>query len=303
MLDAVKRFSFLNRWFIFKRKSDGLGTEESERVAAAAQGVKEALEEEEVVEEASAVAAAVANISAAAAYGLPANASAARPGASLGLALGTLGKEQVPTVPVEAGPGAPKKVVADAARTYTAAEVFQFFHNAALRDTLDIGNKGAARWLSLSAPFRIKDPEKPAVEYPTVEHFLAGMKVKLAGGTPELAEALFSRTGTIHQEFVGIELAETGRGKRKLTEDRKYELLAEEREKVRDESVPSALRRQGVTFDASRWATVKEQVLREALTQRFRDDAEFQRIVLAAKAKGKYLLYYSQASDELGGVR
>jgi predicted NAD-dependent protein-ADP-ribosyltransferase YbiA (DUF1768 family) len=89
----------------------------------------------------------------------------------------------------------------------------------------------------------------------------------------------------------------------KLTEDRKYELLAEEREKVRDESVPSALRRQGVTFDASRWATVKEQVLREALTQRFRDDAEFQRIVLAAKAKGKYLLYYSQAADELGGVR
>jgi predicted NAD-dependent protein-ADP-ribosyltransferase YbiA (DUF1768 family) len=305
MSDAVKRFSFLNRWFIFKRKSDGLGTEESERVAAAAQGVKEAVEEEKVVADASAVAAAIANKGAAAAAlsGLPENASAARPGASVGVALGALGREQVPTVPVEAGPAAPKKVVANAARTYTAAEVFQFFHNAALRDTLDIGNKGAARWLSLSAPFRIKDPEKPAVEYPTVEHFLAGMKVKLAGGTPELAEALFSRTGTIHQEFVGIELAETGRGKRKLTEDRKYELLAEEREKVRDESVPSALRRQGVTFDASRWATVKEQVLREALTQRFRDDAEFQRIVLAAKAKGKYLLYYSQAADELGGVR
>ncbi len=305
MSDTVKQFSFLNRWFIFKRKSDGLGTEESERVAAAAQGVKEAVEEEAVVADASAVAAALGaeERGAAAASALAVNASVARPKAAIGEVVGALGREQVPTVPVEAGPGAAKRAINEAGRTYAASEVFQFFHNAALRDTLDIGNKGAARYLSLSAPFRIKDPEKPSVEYPTIEHFLAGMKVKLAGGTPELAEALFSRTGTIHQEFVAIELAETGRGKRKLTEDRKYELLAEERERVRDESVPSALRRQGMTFDASRWAVVKEKVLRDALTQRFTEDAEFIRIVQAAKAKGKYLLYYSQAADELGGVR
>ena len=48
---------------------------------------------------------------------------------------------------------------------------------------------------------------------------------------------------------------------------------------------------------------MKENVLREALSQRMRDDAEFQRIVMAAREKGKYLLYYSQSADELGGVR
>jgi hypothetical protein len=308
MTEAVRKFSFLNRWFIFKRKSDGLGTEESEKVAAAAQGVAEAVAEERALVEAADSASRLGSAAAASAVGvkgMAANASASRGNASLGEAVASavVGKNQVPTVPIEAGPGAPAKVAAAAARTYQASEVFQFFHNAALRDTLDIGNKGAARYLSLSAPFRIKDPEKPSVEYPTVEHFLAGMKVKLAGGNPDLAEALFSRTGTIHQEFIAIELAETGRGKRKLTEDRRYELLADERDRVRNESVPSALRRHGITFDPGRWATVKENVLREALSQRMRDDAEFQRIVMAAREKGKYLLYYSQAADELGGVR
>jgi hypothetical protein len=290
MSEPIKKFSFLNRWFIFKRKSDGLGTEESEKLAAAAEGLVEALEDEKVVMNASATAEKLA--------------VARQQKAPLGEVVTTaVGKQQVPTVPVEVGVGAPKQLVANAARTYTAGEVFQFFHNAALRDTLGTGNKGAARYLSLSAPFRIRDPKKPEVEYPTIEHFLAGMKVKLAGGNQELAEALFSRTGTIHQEFVAIELAETGRGKRKLTEDRKYELLADERDRVRDESVPSALRRHGVTFDPAKWATVKDQVLRDALNQRFTEDAEFQRIVMAAKEKGKYLLYYSQAADELGGVR
>jgi predicted NAD-dependent protein-ADP-ribosyltransferase YbiA (DUF1768 family) len=296
MSESVKKFSFLNRWYIFKRKSDGLGTEESAEVTAAAQGVAEAVMEEEVLASATAAAEGLTTSSRAAVPASMANAVARAN-------VGVVGKQQVPTVPVEVGVGAPKKMAENAARTYTAAEVFQFFHNAALKDTLGIGNKGAARYLSLSAPFRIKDPEKPSVEYPTVEHFIAGMKVKLAGGNADLAEALFSRTGTIHQEFIGIELAETGRGKRKLTEDRKYELLAEERERVRDDSVPSALRRQGVVFDPAKWATVKEQVLREALGQRFKDDAEFQKIVLAAREKGKYLLFYSQSADELGGVR
>lgn len=300
MSESVKQFSFLNRWFIFKRKSDGLGTEESVAVAAAAEGVEEAEEDERTL--------------ASAATAASASAASARPGAAAAAAAPSLGQavasaalakpvSQAPTVGVEAGPGAPRAAAAAANRTYTAAEVFQFFHNAALRDTLGIGNKGAARYLSLSAPFRIVDPEKPSVEYPTVEHFLAGMKVKYGAENADLAEALFSRTGTIHQEFIAIELAETGKGKRKLTEDRRYELLAEERDRVRDESVPSALKRQGAAFNPAKWAVVKDKMLREALNQRFTKDAEFQKIVLAAREKGKYLLYYSQAADDLGGVR
>lgn len=304
MSDSVKKFSFLNRWFIFKRKSDGLGTERSQEVAAAAEGVQRAVEEEEVLASASAVAEGI--LSPAAVSKLPAEASAARP--SVGEAVAKAANEgqgriQAQTVPVELGPGAPKGVVAAAERTYSANEVFQFFHNAALKDTLGIGNKGAARYLALNAPFRIRDPEKPTVEYPSVEHFLAGMKVKYGAGNADLAESLFSRTGTVHQEFLAIRLSETGRGKRKLPEDRNYELLSEEREKVRDESTSSALRRHGASFDPAKWAVVKDKMLREALNQRFSEDAEFQKIVLAAREKGKYLLFYSQTADDLGGVR
>jgi predicted NAD-dependent protein-ADP-ribosyltransferase YbiA (DUF1768 family) len=129
------------------------------------------------------------------------------------------------------------------------------------------------------------------------------MKYKLATNKPELAVSLFSRTGTIHQEFLRIRLAETGAGKRKLPEDREYELLAEEREKILDESRPPVIRRYKATFDEAKWASVKDGVLKDALKQRWETDKEFQDIVNAARLKGKYLLYYSTAANDLGGVR
>jgi predicted NAD-dependent protein-ADP-ribosyltransferase YbiA (DUF1768 family) len=63
------------------------------------------------------------------------------------------------------------------------------------------------------------------------------------------------------------------------------------------------IRRYGATFDEAKWMSVKENALREALTQRYTKDKDFQDIVNAVRAKGKYLLYYSTAADGLGGVR
>lgn len=332
MSDVVKDFSFLNRWFIFKRRSEGLGVD-GEEVAEAAASAKATEEDEgsvvralagksepykkgyqdavtalavkpnalpEVAKELegderrgfeAAIASATAKKPTAI---LPAAASAPRPEEGDVGAAAAAADDARRTVPVE---------MAGKKNTYQPAELFQFFHGAALKDTLAIGKKGAARYLAPSAPFRILDPDDPSIEYPTVEHYMAAMKYKLATNKPDLAVKLFSRTGQIHQEFVRIRLGETGAGKRLLPEDRDYELLNDEREKVLDEARPPVIRRYGATFDEAKWMSVKENALREALTQRYTKDKEFQDIVNAVRAKGKYLLYYSTAADGLGGVR
>jgi len=269
MSDIVKEFSFLNRWFIFKRRSEGRGEAEAEGKEDEGSAPPKAASSRPVV--------------------LDAAASAPRPGSSVAAA---------------AAAAAPAAEAAVVKNVYQIGELFQFFHNAALKDTLAIGKKGAARWLAPNAPFRILDKStEPPVEYPSMEHYLAGMKYKLGANKPELAVSLFSRTGTIHQEFLRIRLSETGAGKRKLPEDREYELLAEEREKILDESRPPVIRRYKATFDEAKWSSVKDDVLKDAVKQRWEEDKEFQDIVNAARLKGKYLLYYSTATNDLGGVR
>jgi hypothetical protein len=305
MEDAVKQFSFLNRWFIFFRESEGLGEEGEESVAPVRLAVQkeEAKVEQEELEVAAASAAKQGKPAATATLGVAA--SAVRPGTSIAEAVTNArvdGAER--TVAVAASRAAPGSEVAAAKKTYTAGEVFQFFHNAALKDTLGVGMKGAGRWLSPNAPFRIIDPEKPTAEYPTMEHFLAGMKVKLASNNPDLAETIFGREGSIHKQFLTIRIAETGGYKRPLDEDRDYELLAEEREKVLSESKPNSIAKYSKTvYDEAKWATLKDKLLREAITQRYTKDAKFIKIVNAAREKGKYLLFYSQAVNDLGGKR
>ena len=65
------------------------------------------------------------------------------------------------------------------------------------------------------------------------------------------------------------------------------------------------LKRYKATVDEGKWATVKDEVIDEAITQRWTKDARFRKIVEAARERGKYLLYYTPGSttSNVGGVR
>jgi predicted NAD-dependent protein-ADP-ribosyltransferase YbiA (DUF1768 family) len=249
MTDAVKEFSFLNRWFVFKRRAE-LGVrpiEEAVTAAKVALGDAEAMAPE-----------------AAGAAGVTASAAA--------------------------GP-------ADADRKYMSAEILLVHPRAALIDSLRIGDKGAARWLSLNAPFPIEDKES-GVQYPTVEHYLAGMRLKNAGGRADLAANLFSEAGSIHQKYLGKRKLE------KVSEARDYELLDEEAADVAKALKPTALRSYGVKFDEAMWASIKDSILVDAIRQRWERDARFHKIVEAARSLNRYILYYTgpSAGNELSGV-
>jgi predicted NAD-dependent protein-ADP-ribosyltransferase YbiA (DUF1768 family) len=133
------------------------------------------------------------------------------------------------------------------------------------------------------------------------------MKYKLASTKPELAKEIFSQEGTIHQEAIRQEAAETGQGARALSAERANELLKTERKKVLEDSDPGTkgMKKYKAVFDAGKWLSVKDKVLEEGLQQRWATDARFRRIVEAAKAKGLILLYYTGpgSGSDLGGKR
>jgi predicted NAD-dependent protein-ADP-ribosyltransferase YbiA (DUF1768 family) len=158
------------------------------------------------------------------------------------------------------------------------------------------------RWLGLAAPFPIPDPDDPSVKYPTIEHYLAAMKLKQASNKPELAKTLMSTSGRIHQDFALKRRAESI----KPESARDFELLAEEASDVRKKMTKTYLNQYRVVFDDSKWIPIKDKVLMDALKYRWEHDKRFRDGVEAARNNGKYMLYTTKVAavaSELGGTR
>ena len=269
MTPAVQQFSFLNRWFIFRRKGE-LAVNVSKPKVATSVSVSE---------------------------------NRAATGATTGAGGGEAELEGPAAVP------APPPTVAQQAdgtqrRQYAPSEVLQFHLEAPTLDRLKIGKKLALRVLAPGWPFILKEPVTPAETYPSIEHFMAGMLYKHATDKPGLAQALFSPNGKIHQKFRVKRDSEkgVGAGAKELTDDRNAELLAEEMKEVHNEIKLMHMKKNGIKFDTAKWTGMKDQILEEAVRQRYTSDPEFRSIVEAAKQQGKTLLFYTgSASSEYGG--
>jgi hypothetical protein len=244
--EAAKHFSFLNRWYIFKRVS------KNGEVAAVAEAPVEA-----------------------------------------------------PVEPVEpVVPGAPVEAPAQSGiltqKKYEINEVISFKEDSLPEDKkLKLPKEYtqyAARWLAPNAPFDISDGDDI---YPSITHYLIGMKFKYASGRPDLANQ-FGSQGQIHTEFKAKRIAErTTKGV--LPRARHYELLAEETERIQKEARVELNKNK--KYDDSKWNTLKDTYLRTAIQQRLRLDKWFCIIVTAAIEQNKYLLYVDKETSELGGVR
>jgi hypothetical protein len=274
MTPAVQQFSFLNRWFIFRRRGEtapAATAEGSEATVANAKPPVGAVTSEEVAAEVQATAAAA---------------------------------EATAAAPVTAKNGK---------RVYAPAELLQFSQDAAALDRLKIGDKFALRWISPGSPFAIQDPvtggagaANQVETYPSIEHFMAGMRYKVATDKPGLAQSIFGPQGSIHQKFLRQRAAEigVGAGAKPLTDERDAKLLVDELKEVHNEMRAVAMKKWKATFDQTKWDGVKDDLLKEAVRQRWEKDARFRTIVEAAKQQGKTLLFYTgSASSEYGGKR
>ena len=300
MTPAVAQFSFLNRWFVFRRKNE-VG---------------------EVRERPSATSAATVPSSSAATVPSSSAATTVKPkpqGASSSASAYVPPEEAEEEEHIitaanaqgEATANAQGEAAATAANTrkqYDAAALLQFELESAPIDKLRIGDKLAQRWLAPGSPFPINDPDprSQGEVYPSMEHFLAGMKYKVATDKPTLAQSLFGSSGTIHQKFLRQKQAEigVGAGAKPLTEAREAALLVEEMKEIHTESRLAAMKKWKAKFDEPKWSSVKDELLENAVQQRWTKDARFHTIVEAARQQGKYLLFFTgSASSEYGGKR
>ena len=313
MGDAIRQFSFLNRWFIFKRKRQEsmAAAVVAERGQAAANNLgvgalppntsqnrgRSAM----LKANAEAAAAAAANISELSKQGEGAAAAAAAAAANINVSRG-FNVSPGRSVPVGPGPAMDPALK----RTFTENEVFLFYSKAATKkDILGIGDPGAGRWLAPTARYPIEDPEGKTV-YPTIEHYLAGMRLKYASNKPELSKSLVSREGSIHQIFLNERLALINPQTGKISEKDDESLLESEIARLKLSMKPSSLsNKYGAIIDEAKWATIKDDTLQDAITQRWTKDARFRRIVEAARDRGKYLLYYTPGASvsNMGGHR
>lgn len=333
---AVKEFSFLNRWFIFKRKGA--------KAAAAAVDADE-VEEAVAAEIGEEINNAIAGTQARIPQPLVATEGNTAPGAepiamaaeatpavgvstvkirrkkpaiqTISNAINELNPDALAAGMAAASPSrgfqaAPESVIREVPvtagvgekKTFAPAMVFQFYPDASVKDVLKVGDPDAGRWLSLIAPFPIKD-EETGVVYPSVEHFYAGMKYKLATDKPALATSVMSQQGTVHQKYLRQRQEETGAGARALSSDRDWTLLKEEGAEVKRQSRPEAIAKYGAMYNDAAWLAAKDDVLRTALAYRWKHDKRLRAAVEGARKANKYLLYYtgSASGSELGGKR
>jgi len=137
-------------------------------------------------------------------------------------------------------------------------------------------------------------------EYPSITHFLAAMKFKYAADPSAKPIArIFSREGEIHQNWLASRLAAQKASKSKvLTEAQHLDFIQNETTDVETSEI-KYLNMKSTNFDESKWATVKDALLKSAIQQRITSDKRFCIIVNAALSQQKYLLYKN--SSELGG--
>jgi hypothetical protein len=285
----VARYSFLNRWFIFKRRRIGIPEEEVENQAmidvSSSSNVRRAIQEAK----AELKGPAVERKESLAEKAVKANEAAMNKGKKE--------EEEIKIAMDKVVPGA----VAEKTK-FELAELYQFYLDASLADKqLKMGDPEAARWISPSSHFPIKD--KDDTQYPSVEHYYYAMKFKLASNKPELAPAIFGVEGKIHQEFNTMRNAEKVAAP--ITSDRDNTLVKEERKQVLDVFSVKQIKKYGVVINEGKWSTIKDDVLHYALEQRYELDARYRKIVEKVKSMGLYLIYYTGASSssELGAKR
>ena len=310
MLDTVKDYSFLNRWFIFKRRGEGEVPDETAAEIRAANAV-EAVESAPVVSQ-MAEAITIAKQPSAAVMAVP-SVKKVRAKPSVGVlpsaqVEAAQVKEEMPPIElkVEEAKGS---ILPDADRTFDNVEIFRFGPDVPSSDMLGLKTTGGkkdgyiGRWMSLAGRFPIPDADDESIVYPTIEHFMAGMKIKHASNKPQLAKDIMSTSGSIHRAFglkrVGKSIEpESG-------ED--FKLLLDEITMVRKKiSTKTNLNQYRMTINDVVWNSIKDKYLMEALQYRFKRDARFIEGVTAARNLGKYMLYSTTASlggSELGGVR
>ena len=172
---------------------------------------------------------------------------------------------------------------------YKPESVFLFGPEVSLTaNLLEREDKFYPRQLSPIRQFSIKE-KGDDIEYPSLEHFWAAMKVLHAGKGPKaplkaIANS-FSCDGAIHRE-AKERLTKEVKEKHALStqNNHRMKIALEELDKLRKAAA-------NVMYDDIVWRDLQEKYLRYGLEQRWKHDVEFHKTVEDLRQKNAYLLY------------
>lgn len=267
MSDALRRFSFLNRWWVLKRRAD---LRPAPPVAAVAG--PGALTEMRPAEE-------------------EGGAAPPPPPAAGGLAAIAEAEEA--------------EEAAAAHDVIEMAEAAPFRINPANKEAdgrLGAGLADWPRYMSMGTLVETADLADPAIKYPSLEAALAAAKYQRATEKPELGAQLFRVEGAIHQKFERDreKLRSTGAPASAIedTVDNQVAL-------TRVSSGKAKIKAYKATWNQEAWDAQKLDIYRAYLTQRYATDERFRAMVNAIKALGGTIeLVNGTDYNELGvGIR
>lgn len=279
MSPAIQQFSFLNRWYIFKRRADRRPAPPTGAVAPP----------EELTEQIPLPATEAAAVAGPAPPIVGAGEAAVQPGpAPPGEAAAGAGEAEAPALIVLEEPPKP------------------FVVNPDTREPdLRLGEelKDWPRYMSTVTLVELSDRTTPSIKYPSLEAAIGSARYQLASDKAELGAQVFRVEGTIHTKFEKerAKLVETGAPQEAIDKT-----VNDETTQIRNYSGAAKMKSAfGATFNKAAWDAQKLDVYKFYLEQRYATDARFRAMIDAIKAKGGEILFANgKEPTELGvGVR
>lgn len=275
MSEAIKKLSFLNRWFVFKRRSDARPAPPREPVAPV---------------EAETLTAAVTEASALA--------PAPEPVTEMGAP--TAGVPESKEEVEEAVEEAPTLDVIDLPEV-AAPENKQYI--VSLNYTEPDMRLGDAfmdwpRYLATGMLSSLTDRTDATITYPSIDAAIASAKYQVATNKPEFGPALFKVNAAIHQKFERVRQAATS--KEEIDKTITDQLVA-----TRTAASQTGIAKMKGVWNKDAWDSQKGEIYQYYIRQRYDKDARYRAMIDAIRAKGGEILIENGTEyNELGvGVR
>jgi hypothetical protein len=282
MSEAVKRFSFLNRWYIFKRRSD--------RRPAPPRGVPAP----PAVSEAGTLGALteVATVTMTEAQGLPIAAAAAAAPLE-----GEAPQLDVIDLPLPGAAAAEAAPVEPPSRTFLVGAPIPPGVATDNRLGVDLADWPTYMALSTMIPGGLPDLSDPSVKYPSMEAAIASAKFQWASDKPPLGPQFFRLEAAIHQKYERLREGKSAEEAAALTHKQMSD--------TRIASAGPKMSSYGAAWNKVKWAGARDDVYKSYLGRRYAIDDRFRRMVDGIKALGGEILFANGTDPtELGvGVR
>jgi hypothetical protein len=269
MADAVKQFSFLNRWFIFRRESGAPTAVPIPTVAPVA----------------------------AAPIPVPAEPAERMPPTL------RIQNNAAEVVPVEEPAPAPE--AAPASELVPATGPIITIYSKALakdKDEFKVGDKHWRRYIGTYFPYKFRDLTDSTIVYPSFEAAYSAEQYKNTT-QPKMIPQLFSTAGSIHQTYQRkrIDLIDE-HGENAVNDvDEFHETFDEEAAEMRKAGVigMADAKKQKLGWNQDEWEKHRMSAIVNYLRQRMDNDSKFARIIAAIAARSAKIVYTTTGKTDL----